>query len=158
MNVIDDKYKDVLETAVGSVEALKRTGLKLIEARDRYAKALMPLAGNVNHVGMMYAGSLFSLGEVAGGLLHVVSFDYTRLFPIVKEVHIRFRRPALSDITMEASLTEERVDQLTREAEETGKAEYSLELELKDVNGEVVSIVTGTWQIRVIPEGMKGWA
>jgi hypothetical protein len=33
-------------------------------------------------------------------------------------------------------------------AEANGKADYSMDLELKDEDGEVCSIVHGTWQLR----------
>lgn len=153
--MIDEKYAALIQPALDSVEGIKRTGLKLLEARDNYAKALMPLAGNLNHVGMMYAGSLFTLGEFAGGAIHIVSLDYTRLFPIVKEVTIRYRRPAMTDVTMEVSMTPEEAKRITAEAEENGKADFKLNLELKDAQGEVVSLVGGVWQVRVIPEGMS---
>ncbi len=153
--MIDEKYRGAAEIAVNAVEAIKRTGIRVVALRDRYAKMLMPLEGNVNHVGMMYAGSLFTLGEIAGGAIHMVSFDVTRLFPIVKEVKIRFRRPAMTDVTMEVKLSAEEAARIEAEALEKGKADYELNLELEDANGEVVSIVGGTWQVRVIPEGMR---
>jgi acyl-coenzyme A thioesterase PaaI-like protein len=153
--VIDEKYRGAAEIAVGAIEAIKRTGIRVVALRDRYAKMLMPLEGNVNHVGMMYAGSLFTLGEIAGGAIHMVSFDVTRLFPIVKEVNIRFRRPAMTDVTMEVEFSAEEAARIEAEALEKGKADYELNLELKDTNGEAVSIVSGTWQVRVIPEGMQ---
>jgi acyl-coenzyme A thioesterase PaaI-like protein len=149
--VIDDKHRKTAELLVGAVEPIKKTGLRVVALRDRYAKLLMPLEGNVNHVGMMYAGSLFTLGEIAGGAIHMVSFDMTRLFPIVKEVKIRFRRPALTDVTMEVELRAEEASRIQTEALEKGKADYGLKLELEDAGGEVVSIVSGTWQVRAIP-------
>ena len=127
----------------------------MLELRDRFAKALMPLEGNTNHVGIMYAGSLFTLGEFAGGAIHLVSMDYTKFFPIVKEVRIRFRRPATTDITMEVTMTEQQARGLEAEAERNGKADYELSLQLKDAGGETVAEVGGVWQIRKIPEGMS---
>jgi len=153
--MIDEKYAGVCSMAIASVPGIERTGLKVLELRDRYAKALMPLnEGNTNHVGIMYAGSLFTLGEFAGGAIHLVSMDFTRFFPIVKEVRIRFRRPAMTDITMEVTMTEQEARRLEAEAEEKGKADYELSLELKDQNGETVAKANGVWQIRKIPEGM----
>jgi len=153
--VIDEKYREAAELLVGAVEGIERTGIQVVALRDRYAKMLMPLAGNVNHVGMMYAGSLFTLGEIAGGVIHVASVDVTRLFPIVKEVHIRFLRPAMTDVTMEVERSAEEAERIQTEALEKGKADYALDLELKDANGTVVSTVSGTWQARRIPEGMQ---
>jgi acyl-coenzyme A thioesterase PaaI-like protein len=152
--VIEEKYQKAVELAVDLVEGIKRTGIRAVAARDRYAKMLMPIEGNVNHVGMMYAGSLFTLGEIAGGAIHLTSFDGTRLYPIVKEVHIHFRRPATTDVTMEVELSEEEASRIQAEALEKGKADFVLNLELKDADGEVVSVVGGTWQVRRFPEGM----
>ena len=153
--MIDEKYRDVAELALGVVEGIKRTGIRALALQDRYAKMLMPLEGNVNHVGTMYAGSLFTLGEIAGGVIHMVSLDTTRLFPIVKEVNIRFRRPAMTDVTMEVEMSAEEASRIQAEALEKGKADYVLDLELEDADGEVVSTVVGTWQARRIPEGMR---
>jgi acyl-coenzyme A thioesterase PaaI-like protein len=151
--VIDEKYRGADKLIVDAVEGIKRTGIRVLALRDRYAKMLMPLEGNGNHVGMMYAGSLFTLGEIAGGAIYVVSFDTTRLFPIVKEVNIRFRRPAMTDVTMEVELSAEEASRIQAEALEKGKADYVLNLELEDANGEVVSIVEGTWQVRAMSKG-----
>jgi len=152
--VSDDKYRGADELIVNAVDAIKRTGIRVVCLRDRYAKMLMPLEGNVNHVGMMYAGSLFTLGEIAGGAIHVVSFDMTKLFPIVKEIKIRFRRPATTDVIMEVELSAEEAARIQAEALEKGKADYVLNLELKDAHGEAVSIVQGTWQVRTISKEM----
>lgn len=153
--MIEEKFKAVAERALSSVEGIKRTGLKIIDLKERYAKTFMPLEGNVNHVGMMYAGSLFTIGEFSGGIIHLVSFDYTHFFPIVKEVSIRFRRPAMTDVTLEVSFTKEEADNIQSEAELNEKADFALDLEVKDQTNEVVSVVKGIWQIRKIPEGMS---
>ena len=152
--MIDEKYTGADKLLVDAVEGIKRTGIRVLSLRDRYAKMLMPLEGNGNHVGMMYAGSLFTLGEIAGGAIHLTSFDGSRLYPIVKEINIRFRRPAQTDVTMEVELSAEEASRIQAEALEKGKADYVLNLELKDAAGEVVAIVGGTWQVRRIPEGM----
>ncbi len=151
----DDSMKELADRAVTSIEGIKRTGIRVLEVRERYAKMLMPLKGNVNHIGMMYAGSMFTIGEIPGGILYITSFDYKKYYPIVKEVTIRFVRPALTDVTLEAEISKERVDRIQSDAEENGKADFVLEMEIKDARGEVVAIVNGIWQIRKITEGIE---
>lgn len=153
--MIDEKYAEICKMAVSAVPGIERTGLQVLELRDRHAKVLMPLdERNTNHVGIMYAGSLFTLGEFSGGIIHLVSMDFTKYVPIVKEVHIRFRRPAMTDITMEVTMSEQEARRLGAEVEEKGKADYELALELKDQSGETVAEVRGVWQTRKIPEDM----
>ena len=108
----------------------------------------MPGSGNENHIGSMYAGALFTLAEIPGGALFLTSFDSARFYPIVKEMTLRFRRPAKGDIRVEARLDAERIRQLEAEAGERGKAEYSLELQLTDEQGEVVAESTALYQLR----------
>jgi acyl-CoA thioesterase FadM len=96
----------------------------------------------------MYAGSLFTLGEIMGGAIFVASMDINKYFPLVKEVQIRYRRPATTDITVETSFSEDQIRNIVAVLEEKGKSDVPLELNLIDAHGEVVSIVTGTWQVR----------
>jgi hypothetical protein len=47
-------------------------------------------------------------------------------------------------------LSEDQVEQIHKELEEKGKADFNLDLELIDANGEVVALLKGTWQGRKI--------
>jgi acyl-coenzyme A thioesterase PaaI-like protein len=135
------------------VAFIDNMGLETVEVRPRYAKLKAPLKGNENHIGIMYAGALFTLAEVPGGTLFSTSFDATKYYPIVKEMSIRFRRPATTDITLEMTMTEDEVNRIQAEAEANGKADYILEGELKDESGEVVALSKGVYQIRAIASG-----
>jgi hypothetical protein len=96
----------------------------------------------------MYAGALFTLAEIPGGALFITSFDSARFYPIVKEMNLRFRRPATSDIRVEARLATDDIERLQAEAQRLGKAEYWLELQLTDASGEVVAESRGLYQLR----------
>lgn len=98
-------------------------------------------------------GSLFTAGEYIGGPIYVASFDYTRFYPIVKAINIQFRRPATTDVTVEATLSEAEVNAIQGEAEAKGKADWKMDLEIKDQAKTVCSLIQGVWQLRVISEG-----
>jgi len=148
--MIEEKYKIVAQFAETGIEAIKRTGLRVEVLRERYARVSMPLNGNVSHLGTMYAGSLFILGEFSGGIIFGAAFDYTKFIPVVKDISIRFIRAAKSDVSMEVSMDAAQVAEIQREAEQNGKADFNLNIELKDKTGETVSRVEGTWQVRRI--------
>jgi len=152
--MIDEKYTRVVEVSVNGIEAIRRSGIEVVECRDGHAKLRMPLAGNTNHVGMMYAGPLFTLGEVSGGAAFLVAMDYNKFFPIVKSVNIRFLKPAVSDVTLEVEMDGGEAARVQGEAEEKGKADFDLDLEIKDSTDTVVALVSGRWQIRPTPPGM----
>lgn len=127
---------------------VKRSGLKAEVLEPGYVRLCMPLAGNQNHIGSMYAGALFTLAEIPGGALFLTSFDSQRFYPVIKEMNLRFRRPAVTDIHVEARLDAEQIDRLQQEAQSRGKADYLLELQLTDASGEVVAESRGLYQLR----------
>ena len=127
---------------------VQRSGLKAEVLEVGHVCLRMPLAGNQNHIGSMYAGALFTLAEIPGGALFLTSFDAQRFYPIVKEMNLRFRRPATGDIRVEARLAAEEIQQLQKQATELGKAEYLLQLQLTDESGEVVAESRGLYQLR----------
>lgn len=127
---------------------VKRTGLKAEVLEPGFVRLRMPLAGNENHLASMYAGALFTLAEMPGGALFLTSFDVRRFYPVVKEMNLRFRRPARGDIHVEARLDAAEIVRLQALADATGKAEYSLELELIDSAGETVALSRALYQLR----------
>ena len=127
---------------------VQRSGLKAEVLEAGHVRLRMPLAGNQNHIGSMYAGALFTLAEIPGGALFLTSFDASKFYPIVKEMNLRFRRPATGDIVVEARLSAEEIERLQTEAQANGKAEYVLELQLTDGSGEVVALSRGIYQLR----------
>ncbi|MBU1329538.1 MAG: DUF4442 domain-containing protein [Gammaproteobacteria bacterium] len=127
---------------------VKRSGLKAEVLEPGFVRLCMPLAGNQNHIGSMYAGALFTLAEMPGGALFLTSFDAQRYYPIVKSFNLNFRRPALGDIRVEARLSAEQIDALQAQAQSNGKAEFSLTLALTNDAGEVVADSSALYQLR----------
>ena len=128
---------------------VKRSGLKAEVLEPGFVRLRMPLQGNQNHIGSMYAGALFTLAEIPGGALFLTSFDAQRFYPIIKEMSLRFRRPATGDIQVEARLSTEEIARLEEQAILQGKAEYLLKLQLTDGSGEVVAESRGHYQLRL---------
>jgi acyl-coenzyme A thioesterase PaaI-like protein len=149
MDLTPEEIKQFIKKPFAFVE---RTGIQAIEIRPRYVKLSAPLKGNENHIGSMYAGALFTLAEVPCGALYLTTFDVSKYYPVVKEMYIRFRRPATTDITVELSISKERVQDIQREAGKNGKAEFTLKTELKDTAGTVVALSKGVYQLRSLAE------
>lgn len=135
----------VIEHGVPPMHGL---GIRVVELQPGHVVGAAPLEGNANHLGTMYAGTLFGLAEMLGGALFVASFDVDRFYPTVKDVQIRYRRPATSDVRAEANLEAGTLERLFAEAEEIGKAEFVLDATITDVAGEVVATTQGTYQVR----------
>jgi thioesterase domain-containing protein len=131
-----------------SIPAMHGLGIRAVQLEPGHVIGSAPLEGNVNHLGTMYAGTLFGLAEMLGGAMFGASFDIARFHPTVKDLQIRFRRPATSDVRAEARLDGATLERLRAEAEERGKVEFVLEARLTDAAGEVVATTVGTYQVR----------
>ena len=132
----------------GGIKFVANSGLRVVELRRGYVKCLMPFAGNGNHIGTMYAGALFTLAEIPGGALFLSSFDATKFYPIVKELDLRFLKPAKGDVTVEIALDDIHIASLSAQAAEKGKAEFILEGQLKTADGTIVAESRGVYQVR----------
>ena len=145
MGLSPEIVKELVESKIAFVA---RMGLKVLKLSSGHVKLMAPLRGNENHIGSMYAGALFTLAEIPGGVLILTTFDPTKCYPLIKELTIKFLRPAQSDITIEVSLPQEEVDRIADEILRIGKAEFILNGELKDGSGTVVARSRGVYQLR----------
>ena len=146
--MIEKKYEEHVGLLESIVKIIAAMGIRIVEMRDRHVKVLLPLEPNINHIGTMYAGSLFTVGEFIGGAIFIASFDYTRFYPIVKAINIQYRRPATTSVTVETTLSTEEINAIQQEADAKGKADWKMNLEIKDQAGEVCCLVQGVWQMR----------
>jgi hypothetical protein len=129
---------------------MHRLGIRIVELREGFIAGTAPLAGNLNYRGSMYAGTLFGLGEALGAGVFISSFDLSLFTATVKDVQIRYRRPAMTDVRAEASLDASTIARIKREADAAGKTEFVLDAELTDSAGVVVAVTHGTYQVRTI--------
>jgi uncharacterized membrane protein affecting hemolysin expression len=73
-----------------------------------------------------------------------------RFTATVKNLQIRYRRPAMTDVRAETSLDAGTIARIKRELGDLGKTEFMLDAELTDSEGTVVATTRGTSQVRAI--------
>ncbi|MFH0823583.1 MAG: YiiD C-terminal domain-containing protein [Pseudomonadota bacterium] len=147
MEVTLEALKGLLEHKIGFVE---RMGLKVLDLSPGHVKLMVPLERNVNHVGGMYAGAMFTLAEIPGGALSLATFDPSKYYPVVKELTIRFLKPAETDLTFEASLAPEEVARLNSDLSSKSKADFVIEGVIKDTSENVVAQTRAVYQVRAL--------
>ena len=144
----DDYLEQATAVAHQLIPILGRMGLRLVDLAPGRAAAEVPFEGNGNHIGTMYAGVLFSVAEMLGGVLAQATFDGSRYAPIVKGADIRFLRPARTGVRASTALSADEVARVTAAADENGKADYVLETQVVDEEGTVVATLRGDYQLR----------
>lgn len=147
---ISDEHKDIVRYLEGAIKIIEKMGMRILDFKKRSVKIMLPKEPNLNHIGTVYAGSLFSLADYAGGVLFYSSFDSRKYYPVLKEVTITFKKPATTDITVEASMTPEESERIKKITDDTGKADWTIDLDLKDETGVICSVVHGIFQMRKI--------
>jgi acyl-coenzyme A thioesterase PaaI-like protein len=125
-----------------------KMGIQAVEARRGYAATTVPVEGNGNHFGVVYAGVQFTVAEILGGIIAVATFDSAAYYPLVKSVDIHFVGMAKSDLRAEATLDEDSIARVEAEAAENGKADYTLDAVVKDAAGQTVATTHGLYQLR----------
>lgn len=127
---------------------VRRSGVRVLALEPGRAVCRMPLRGNVNHIGTMYAGALFTLAEFPGGPLMLATFGMRRFIPIVTELDMRFERAAKTDVTIELLLDGEEARRIEEKTIADGRADFDIVGELTDTHGEVVARSRATYQMR----------
>lgn len=136
-------------TARQLIPILGAMGLEVLEVTPNSAVARIPAEPNVNHFGAMYAGCLFTVAEVLGGLM-AGFMEVPGGLPLVKRLEIDFTRPAMTAVTARTTLSEEEFSRVQAEATANGKSNYELICEVTDEAGTVVARTHGYYQMRVM--------
>lgn len=111
-----------------AIPVAHRMGIRIVELGEGHAVGTAPLEGNTNHLGTLYAGS--------------------GLYPTLKDVQIRFCRPATSAVRATASLDSDAIARIKAEVEANGKSEFVLDAQVTDEAGEIVATTRGVYQLR----------
>ncbi len=141
----------MMNATLGStIPTAKNMGVQVVEARRGYAAATVPVEGNGNHFGVIYAGVQFTVAEILGGIISLTTFDSSKYFPLVKNIDISFVAMAKSELRAEASLDDETIARIDAEAADRGKADFELEATVVDADGKTVATTRGLYQLRAI--------
>lgn len=122
--------------------------VEVIEAGANTVATRLPAAPNVNHFGTAYAGSLFTVAELLGGVFARTSLAAEGGVPLVKRVEIDFLRPATTDVVARATLSDAEIERVLAEYAERGKSDFELLTEVTDEAGTVVARTKGLYQLR----------
>ena len=123
------------------VEFVERTGLELLEGGRGHARYRMPLAGNENHVGVLYMGAFTVLAEATAAIPGISILDTARFYPIIKDIAVSFHKMAATDVFAEFSLDEPALEGLLADLERRRLAGLRYDGEAIPVAGGLVGLL-----------------
>ena len=104
------KLKGMVEETIPWV---KDSGLSAEVLEARHVVLRLPKDRHLNHVGIVYAGSLFMLMEIAGAALFTCAYPFGEYVPINKGMEIKFLNMGVTDILCDLSISEEDAKEMT---------------------------------------------
>jgi acyl-coenzyme A thioesterase PaaI-like protein len=143
-----DAIRDGLQQAIPFNTHL---GLEVVEVSEGKGVVRLPDDDKLhNHVGSQHAGGLFAAGEAASGGAFVGSFaeHMGGITALAKSAGIEYKKLAKGVVTATGTLDLDAKDLIDRIDGEEGKAEFPVEVEMKDESGNVVATMTVHWHVR----------
>jgi uncharacterized protein (TIGR00369 family) len=127
----------------------EHVGLSIESAGDGVYRCRIPLNDqNKNHIDTVHAAIQWAAAEVLGGLVIAVNFRDPPLFVAVRSVSIEFLRPARSEIVAEVLFPDDRVEDLRRELESKGAADFEVRAVVRDSSQIDVATTVGQYVVR----------
>lgn len=139
-----------LDDVTSTIPMATRAGLTVEVMERGRARVRVPFEGNGNHFGTMYAGGPFLASEIVGGVLIVGTYGLDEFFPLLTGLDMRWTAVATTDVTVEVTMSTDRIEELADEARDAGKARFTLDTEVLDTNGAVVATGIGHYQLRTL--------
>jgi uncharacterized protein (TIGR00369 family) len=142
----EDKIQSFLWKLIPFYEHVE---LSIESARDGVYRCRLPLNDRTkNHLDTVHAAIQWASAEVLGGLVVAVNFRDSGLFVAVRSVTIEFLRPARSEIVAELLFPDERVEDIRRQLESKGEADFEVRAVVRDSSQRDVATTAGQYVVR----------
>lgn len=127
----------------------RNAGLQILQADDIFKVKIELGPETQNHVQMMHAAYLFAGGEFLGGLVPMRHLAKPEKFqPVVRDLKIEFKAPAMSSVTAETTFSQAQADEMNAALDKDGRYDFTLIADLKDESGTLVAQTTTNYAIR----------
>lgn len=127
----------------------RNAGLEILAADELFKVKVVLGPETQNHVQMMHAAYLFAGGEFLGGLVPMRHLAKPEKFqPVVRDLKIEFKAPAMTSVTAETRFTQAQADEMNAALDKDGRYDFTLVAELKDENATLVAQTTTNYAIR----------
>lgn len=146
-------YEALRELFSSAVPFNQHLGLQVLHVGAARGEVLLPERPELsNHLGTQHAGALFSAGEAASGAAMAGAFAdlLTDLTPVARGVDVRYLKPARGPVTARAALAEP-AEGVRARLRADGKAEFDVEVSLRDAADVEVAQLRVRWHLRLRP-------
>lgn len=125
------------------IEPLAKLGIEWVSSDDNSTRFRMPLQGNRNDKGTVFAGSQYAALVIAGWY-HTARWAGLQGLPeqvAIKDAQVRYPKAALSDLVVLARFT------APPDVRPSGHWRALIEVSGRDASGEIVAVLTGDYRV-----------
>lgn len=120
--------QELLDTQIPLIKAM---GIKIEHFEEGEVETTMPFVPeNLNHVGTIYAGALFSHAEVTAGVTLFSKYSPMEFMLLIKRVEIDYLKKATENVIGKAALPTDVIEQAEKDFAEKGKTAQMFPVEL----------------------------
>lgn len=115
----------------------------------------MPRADQtLNHVGTAHAGAQFVLAETASGKCLQAAFPglYGVTLPVLRRAEVKYRGPAMTDLSAQATIAPEDKQRFKKEFDERGRSMILVKVRLMDTEGKETFRGDYEWFVQGLPQ------
>jgi len=142
---------NVQQLIADKVPVAEFLGLHVDAVYPGHVRLSLPFAPQVlNHLEIVYAGAIFALAEIAGGVLMLATFDSEKYTVLIRRMAIDYARPSRRDLFCDVRLGDDRVAEMQRALQQQGHAEVEFSIEVTDARMRVIASVQAFYYLREI--------
>lgn len=106
-----------------------------------------------NHLETVHASALFALAEASAGQFLLSNFPESEMniTPVVRQVNVKYKKPAIGHIYSRVSLANNDVEHVMSELKTRGRVQLTVKVELLDSNQILVFTGDFEWFVAVNP-------
>lgn len=131
--------------ALNQIEPLAKLGIEWVSSDDSGTRFRIPLLGNRNDKGTVFAGSQYT-ALVVTGWYHTARWAGLQGLPeqvAIKDSQVRYPKAAYSDLDIHAHFT------APPDVRPSGHWRALVEVTARDADGDVVAVLTGDYRVLI---------
>ena len=146
-----------METNIAFIESIIKSVLplatfmdvKILQAQDETYSCLVPLNDNTkNHFNSVHAAIQWAGAELLGGVVWIKNMPSDDYLLVLKEMNIKFLKPAMEDVTATTHFSKQQVLELNNALADNGRHDFDLHAEIKDKSGNVLANTHAQYAVR----------
>ena len=149
---MDINFPELTIALFSQMPFLQKVGIKIIYVKKGEARIELPFDNsNVNHLGTLHAGVIYTFAETAGGVLITSAATSIDIIGVAKNGKISYKKPATGMIYFEDKIDTVWIADKFNEALTIGKSEIPYTVKIKNKQEDLIAEVEFLYHIRKRP-------